>query len=271
MNRKYSIVIVTLNNAEGLQKTLQSIAALCYKHYEVIVIDGKSIDSTADVVKQYGALVTVFVSESDSGIYNAMNKSLRYITGDYVVFMNAGDCFAKSDTLDIVNKAEADLILGGTTYGGDVRIPPARMTLYDLLAVGINHQSTYYRKDVLMKYPFDERLKIIADMKTVCEPVARDRASVACITEILSICEGGGLSKKRWIQAGEEKIQMVNDILDPFYRDDYLRFLHVNRQLLPQFAVISKFTSVFPLIRGVAKMLALLNKYVKKMPLPELQ
>ena len=110
-NRKYSIIVVTLNNADGLKRTLQSVRALNYPCLEVIVIDGASTDSTKDVIKDFAQLVIVFVSEKDKGIYNAMNKGIAHVTGDYVVFMNAGDCFADADVLTKVNEADTDIIL----------------------------------------------------------------------------------------------------------------------------------------------------------------
>ena len=119
--RTYSIIVVTRNNAEGLGRTLQSIRQLNYGQKETIVIDGASNDNTMDVLAANKDLVTRFVSEKDTGIYNAMNKGIGYVTGDYVVFMNAGDCFADSNVLSMVNGSDGDIILGGESYGGKVR------------------------------------------------------------------------------------------------------------------------------------------------------
>ena len=113
-NRKYSIIVVTLNNADGLKRTLQSVRALNYSCLEVIVIDGASTDSTKDVIKGFAQLVTVFVSEKDKGIYNAMNKGILKATGEYLNFMNSGDCFYTPDMLEKVDKikTDADFIVG---------------------------------------------------------------------------------------------------------------------------------------------------------------
>ena len=85
--RTYSIIVVTRNNAEGLGRTMQSIRQLNYGQKETIVIDGASNDNTMDVLAANKDLVTRLVSEKDTGIYNAMNKGIGYVTGDYVVFM----------------------------------------------------------------------------------------------------------------------------------------------------------------------------------------
>ena len=135
--RKYSIIVVTLNNADGLERTLNSIRKLDYADKEVIVIDGKSTDQTPSVVSKYEGVVTTFVSEKDAGIYNAMNKGVKQVTGDYVVFMNAGDMFANEGVLSLVSQYDGEIILGGDLYGGKTRMVKEKMTLYDVLSIGI--------------------------------------------------------------------------------------------------------------------------------------
>ena len=121
MQRKYSIIVVTYNNAEGLTRTLESIRLLDYNEKETIVIDGASKDNTQEILSANEDIITVAVSEKDSGIYNAMNKGIKYITGDYIVFMNAGDCFAHCGVLSLVNSYNGDILIGGETYGGQVQ------------------------------------------------------------------------------------------------------------------------------------------------------
>ena len=266
-NKKFSIIIVTLNNADGLKRTLQSVSALSYPCIEVIVIDGASTDATKTVVEGFGELVTVFVSEKDNGIYNAMNKGVAYATGDYTVFMNAGDCFATPDVLTTVSECDADIILGGAKYGDFDRPVPEKMTLYDVLSLGINHQSTYYRTDVLRKYGFDESYRLIADQKSVVEPMARDRATIETIPSILSICEGGGVSKQNWRDTLVENRRIVAEVVDPYYREDYLRFSRINNSMLNDFIVLSYFQSIFPLLRLMAKVMRFLNSKFKHIPL----
>ena len=156
MQRKYSIIVVTYNNAEGLTRTLESVRSLDYSERETIVIDGASKDNTQEILSANKDIITVSVSEPDTGIYNAMNKGIKYITGDYIVFMNAGDCFAHRNVLSLVNNYEGDILMGGETYGGEVRMMKEQLSLYDVLSIGLNHQSVYYRKEILQKYGFDE-------------------------------------------------------------------------------------------------------------------
>lgn len=267
MHRKYSIIVVTLNNADGLHRTLDSIARLAYKNHEVIVIDGMSDDHTNEVVRGFGDMITVFVSELDTGVYNAMNKGLRHVTGDYVVYMNSGDVFAGTDTLDIVNNYDADIILGNSTYGDAVRTLKPDMTLYDLMSIGINHQATYYRNEVIQQYPFDESLHIIADLKSVAEPFVRQQCSLAYVPHLLSVCEAQGMSKKRWRLLLDERRRIVADIVPEFYREDMLRLLDMDREMLNSFAVISRFAVMRRPIRLIARLLRFVNGHTKQIPL----
>ena len=265
--RTYSIIVVTRNNAEGLGRTLQSIRQLNYGQKETIVIDGASNDNTMDVLAANKDLVTRFVSEKDTGIYNAMNKGIGYVTGDYVVFMNAGDCFAGSNVLSMVNDSDGDIILGGESYGGKVRMVKPQMSLYDILSMGINHQAVYYRREVLQRYGFDESYRLIADLKSVVDPLVKEKITVTCVPEILAVCEGGGLSQQRWKDIRKENRRIIEEVVEPYYKTDYLRFSRINPEMLDDFAVLSAFRSVYPLIRMISKVLRFLNKKFKHIPL----
>ncbi|MBR7048616.1 MAG: glycosyltransferase [Prevotella sp.] len=265
--RKYTIIVVTRNNAQGLERTLHSIRSLQYSQKETVVIDGASTDNTNDIITNYEDVITTFVSEKDSGIYNAMNKGIRYVNGDYVVFMNAGDIFAHENVLSTVNAYDGDIILGSESYGGKLRIVKKEMTLYDLLSVGINHQAVYYRKEVLQKYGFDESYALTADLKSVIEPLTKDHIKLAFVTDILAICEGGGASKVRWRETLTENNCMVDELIDPFYKDDYLRFARINNDMLEHFIVLSHFRSLFPLLKLLSKLARFINDKFKHIPL----
>ena len=77
--RRYSIIVVTYNNADGLRRTLQSIRQLAYDQKEVIVIDGGSNDASLDIIAEHQDIITTSVSERDNGIYNAMNKGIKLV------------------------------------------------------------------------------------------------------------------------------------------------------------------------------------------------
>ncbi|WP_140410042.1 glycosyltransferase, partial [Escherichia coli] len=80
---KISIVTVVYNAANDLEVTINSVLKQTYKEIEYIVIDGASTDGTLDVLEKFKDKITTVVSEKDNGIYDAMNKSLQYVTGDW--------------------------------------------------------------------------------------------------------------------------------------------------------------------------------------------
>ena len=267
MTRKYSIIVVTFNNADGLQRTLKSIRQLDYANKEVIVIDGGSKDKSLSIIAENQDIITYSVSEKDKGIYNAMNKGIKLVKGDYVVFMNAGDCFANKDVLSLVNQYQGDIMLGEDIYGGVRRRMQETMTLYDLLSNGIYHQAVYYRQEVLRKYGFDESYKLIADLKSVVEPLLKDKIAITCITEPLAICESGGISKQRWRDTLIENRRLIEELVDPFYKDDYLKFARINNSMLDDFIVLSHFHKSFPLLRLMSKVIRFLNEKFKHIPI----
>jgi glycosyltransferase involved in cell wall biosynthesis len=106
---KFSIITVTYNAAQWLERTIQSILSQTYPNIEYIIVDGKSTDETVDIITNYELRITgnsqfsilnfQFISEPDKGLYDAMNKGLKLATGDYVWFINAGDRIYSNNTI----------------------------------------------------------------------------------------------------------------------------------------------------------------------------
>ena len=96
-----SIVTVTYNANALVENTLDNIRKQDYPNKEIIVIDGNSTDGTTDIIKSCAARgsVTKWISENDNGIYDAMNKGVNMATGEWIIFMNAGDYFASDNVL----------------------------------------------------------------------------------------------------------------------------------------------------------------------------
>ncbi len=99
---KFSIITVTYNAEAVLEDTIQSIVTQTYKNVEYIIIDGGSQDRTMHIVNRYRTHIHAIVSEPDKGLYDAMNKGLKLASGEYVCFLNAGDCLHEDDTLHLM-------------------------------------------------------------------------------------------------------------------------------------------------------------------------
>lgn len=99
---KISVVTVCLNNASTLEKTLTSVAEQSYRNVEHIIIDGGSCDDTFTVLDRYRSSIACLISETDNGIYDAMNKGIAQSTGDVIGILNADDCYSNTNVLQRV-------------------------------------------------------------------------------------------------------------------------------------------------------------------------
>ena len=184
-------VTVTYNAANVLQRTLDSVLSQDYPDITHLIIDGASTDGTLQMVDDYikrsneaenGHLIQV-MSEPDHGIYDAMNKGIRSLDGDYVCFLNAGDCFPNTNTLeDIVHQcrlneypaAERPGVLYGNTdiVDGEGRFlhhrrlaPPENLTWKSFRqGMLVCHQAFYARTDFAIATPYDQRYRYSADV-----------------------------------------------------------------------------------------------------------
>ena len=150
MAPKISVVTVVYNCASTIEATLQSVASQTYSCLEYIVIDGGSDDGTLRSIQQYSRYIDYFVSESDSGVYHAMNKAIKVASGDWILFMNSGDIFASATVIEDVFKSSFYdynvFIYGGhqVFYGnGRVRTVPAKSRLNLWRGSQICHQSAF--------------------------------------------------------------------------------------------------------------------------------
>ncbi len=185
----FSVVTITYNAAAVLRPTLDSVMMQDYPNVEHLIIDGASTDETLAIAKAYQKLsdeaenghVVKIQSEPDKGLYDAMNKGLRLATGDYIVFMNAGDRFPEADTLDKVMLAavvgdgeERPAVLFGNTDIIDDKgnflyhrrlSPPERLTWRSFrYGMVVCHQAFYARTDIARSLPYDTTFRYSADV-----------------------------------------------------------------------------------------------------------
>lgn len=200
---KYSIITVNYNNKDGLRKTIESVIHQTYRDFEYIVIDGGSTDGSVDILKEYDKQITYWVSESDKGIYNAMNKGIAQAKGEYLNFMNSGDCFYNHDILEHVTKLHLsqDIIVGrdyhfnAKTSQGFATILPQRISMLTFYVHTLPHQSTFFRKELFDNCPYDEHLKIVSDIKFYIQKLCIENCSIHLIDDIICRREPDGVSK----------------------------------------------------------------------------
>lgn len=176
---KFSLITVTYNAGAVLEDTIQSIITQTYKNVEYILIDGASTDNTMRIIERYRDHIHTVVSEPDQGLYDAMNKGLSLATGDYVCFLNAGDCLHEDDTLlSMVHSVAAnheapcppDVLYGDTALvdseGHFLRMrrltPPEHLTWKSFRhGMLVCHQAFFARRAIAPQY--DLRYRFSAD------------------------------------------------------------------------------------------------------------
>lgn len=200
---KFSIITVNYNNKEGLLRTMESVINQTFRDFEFIVIDGGSTDGSAELLKEYDSQINYWVSEKDGGIYQGMNKGIAKATGDYLNFMNSGDCFFNENVLDNINNRNlsSDIIVGkdyhynSKTKQGFSTILPSRISMLTFYIQTLPHQSSFFKSNLFDKTLYDESLKIVADIKFYIQKICVEGCSVEIIDEIICRREPDGVSK----------------------------------------------------------------------------
>lgn len=169
---KVTIVTVVRNGEKVIEKTIKSVIDQDYTNIEYIVIDGDSLDNTKLIIHKYIHYISKYVSEPDKGIYDAMNKGARLASGDWILYMNAGDLFYAPNSLTQMTNAlnsDADVILAGveevlvdnleTRYFQ--RMPKPLTEIWRSMPT--SHQATLVRLSCQQEYNFDTNYIWCAD------------------------------------------------------------------------------------------------------------
>lgn len=156
-----TIITVVRNAAREIEETFRSVAALKTNEIEYIVIDGLSDDNTVEVIKKYASHIDYWLSEADSGIYDAMNKACLLAHGTYVIHVNAGDKLLLIPPILRSAPENIDIYCGRVATEQGTIIPAWNKSLYTHNT--IPHQGCFYRRKVLLERPYDLQFKVFAD------------------------------------------------------------------------------------------------------------
>ena len=252
-----SIITINYNNAEGLRKTLASVASQTYPHIEHIIVDGGSTDESVEILEAYpqplpkgrgeiteGKFPTqnpahkvIWVSEKDKGIYNAMNKGIRMATGDYIEILNSGDMLfdahvtqRMSEHLAQINSQHEKPI--GILYGNMIKVNAAgevvgrsgytEYSLRQFYSSTLNHDCAYIRKDLFDEYGlYDENLKIVSDWKWYLQTIGLGRVKPEYVDIDVTIFDDGGISETNLALRNQERRQVLEELLPPAVLWDY--------------------------------------------------
>ena len=225
--KKLSIITINYNNATGLKKTLDSVAAQTCNDFEHIIVDGASTDGSVDVIREYEQKVTsnlshltsrlIWLSEPDTGIYNAMNKGVRLAKGEYTLMLNSGDYLVNENVImmilpfldgtDIIQGNILSMIDGKTIinrgYG------KSDISFIDAIGGHFLHQASFCKRALYDKYGyFDESYRINGDTVFYAKCLALGNATFRYMDGNIAFFDTTGISmdsEGKWSRLRKEE------------------------------------------------------------------
>ncbi len=269
MPQKISIITINYNNIKGLEKTIKSIIHQTENHYEFIIIDGGSTDGSKELIESYSEKIDYWVSEPDTGVYNAMNKGIKAAKGDFVIFMNSGDTFYENNVLEKVNPLLVDEF--DIYYGDNYKVKqnskrkktyPEKLSFSFFYSSCINHQATFIRRQLFFDYfLYNEKFKIVSDWEffiyTIC---IENRPSKYLKMTICNYDFTGISSKKDNRSIADLEKKIVFDKYFSHFTENYKLVSEIKSKRMQQILYIKTFKTHWKLFKGIINFLALFAK-----------
>lgn len=209
---KITIITVSYNSVATIEKTIQSVIAQKFHDVEYIIVDGGSTDHTAEIIRKYKDNISVYISEPDQGIYDAMNKGLGRATGEIVAFLNSDDWYLPNilDRVESYFKSyPVDIVSGGIyvcSNGECMKAPHSKLTgeniFFDIVCP---HPAMFVKRELFERLgKFDTSYEIAADTKWVMNAYAGG-SRILCVDEYFTCFRDGGVSSVRKLDAWKEQ------------------------------------------------------------------
>lgn len=225
---KISIITVCYNSAKTIEKTFQSLQSQTYKNIEYIVVDGMSSDPTSDIIENNKDIISKYVSESDKGLYDAMNKGIQLATGDIVGILNSDDIFTDDYVLENIakfhseNNIEASVgnIIQFNEEGKTVRKYSAKNWNPEKLKIGFMpaHPAIFLKKELFNKFG-DYQLDFIiaADYELITRFFLKHNISwkfsnITTTSMLIGGVSSSGVSSYQLISKEIKKAMIINNI-----------------------------------------------------------
>lgn len=232
-----SIITVVKDDCAGMKVTAESIVhQSAFSRIEWVVIDAASRDGTVDVIQSHSDKIAFWVSEPDSGIYDAMNKGLEKVKGKYCLFLNAGDALHANDVIERVlaneNYGRVDYLSGSTQlcrHGKKEAIDyaPEKVTGRLLFERSLSHQATFIRTSRLKSMGgYDRAYKITADAKAFFHDIIILNASYEPLHFVVADYDITGISSTNYQLTTEERNRFLSTLLPSRMYDDYRKMVY---------------------------------------------
>ncbi|WP_439483337.1 glycosyltransferase family 2 protein [Cyclobacterium plantarum] len=269
---RLTIITINFNNASGLRQTIESVINQNFKSYEYIIIDGGSTDGSVDIIKEYAGKISYWISEPDKGIYNAMNKGVLKAKGEYLQFLNSGDCLVNENILKKVflTKNTEDILYGNAnnvfedgTLGVRIAAKEEDITLAYLIKFGLSHQASFFRRSLFSTGLYDENLKIVSDWKFFIEKIVFENCTIKKIDYPIINFEMSGISNQELhikLQ-NDEREKTITQIIPDRIAKDYQDFLLLSGSPLLKYMPFLSNTKGFQIL--ITKMVGISIKLYK--------
>ncbi len=271
--KNISIITVNYNNATGLKKTIESVLQQTSKNFEFIIIDGGSTDESKAIIKQYGDGLDYWVSEPDHGIYHAMNKGIRKATGNYLLFLNSGDCLYDKEVFEKLNvllNDSYDIYYGDIIYDEITRQSkrtfPDQLNFSFFLEHNLSHQASFIRKNLFDQYfYYDEDFKIVSDWAFFIYVICKQNASYKHLDLVITTYDATGLSSdlsNHKVMHTERAKVIERDF--PLFIQDYQTLSLLKSKRTLQFLYIKKHKIAWQILKILMRLILIFLPKTKK-------
>lgn len=238
---KLSIITINFNNADGLRKTIESVISQNQSGFEYIVIDGNSTDGSIEVIKESNNHISFWLSEADTGVYNAMNKGIKHANGEYLLFLNSGDTLLKDAGLTgIIDKLTGEDIIYYNLEICDtandnkfIKFYPDYIDFKYLIEDGLPHMGTFIKRNTLIDYGgYSEQMRISSDWAFFIDAICLNNASYKHIDDCFSTFYLDGMSsdsQNRQVLTDERNNHIATTY--PLYQSVYNDWIEKKQEL----------------------------------------
>lgn len=273
---KLSIITINRNNAEGLEKTVQSVASQTLKEFEYIVVDGASTDGSVEVIKRYESQFEgrlKWVSEPDSGIYNAMNKGIRMAEGEYIQILNSADILAGDEVIEKMTDAlekhsYPDILYGNmikdSVNGKKIRdkgFAGRKPTMFDFIHGTLNHDPAYIKRSLFQKFGYyREDLPITADWRWYVEAIPFGGVIPHYVDIDVTVFDMTGVSETQIEKREKERSDELERILPAGVLEDYYNYGFA----IEQYLRLKRHTFFYRIVYVMERFLFKIEKHKKQ-------
>jgi glycosyltransferase involved in cell wall biosynthesis len=232
---KISVITINYNDKIGLQKTFNSVFKQTFKDFEYIVIDGNSSDGSKELIETNQEKINYWISEKDTGVYNALNKGIKAATGEYLIFMNSGDIFYDDQVLEnvfpLINE-NFDFYYGDALFVKEnfeeLHQFPSELSFYFFSHNGICHQSSIIKRTLFEdSFYYNESLKIVSDWEFLLYNLCINNICYKHLAITICKYDLNGISSTCTDLKNQEREIVMNQYF-PMFKEDYKEMLKMN-------------------------------------------